>query len=562
MSVKKNEKVSPRNSFDFEDDVIYENFIQEEFPSDIVFPETLTLHLRNRIQEITSENGCLRKALQDAEEKLQLLENTVVSETSNLSQNANETSATKIILLSKMCKDQAMEVENLKSKCKILNDKLVSTKSLQMNNTKFKSSNESAVTIGPFQDQDENSLLNGHLLEKDVQIKALNEKLHQANTKILEVKNTNSFLKQEVNKAHKLLCSEVGENVTTTGLFKQSGWRGRAEQIQLLHKKVLELQGKLSEYDGSYRSSSVSLDSKAAANLRNLEKERRQQVENSARELRRTEIALENMKRKLEAAKARIKVLESEVCAAKRNVMLLNEKRSHDDQLIEALNGQLKAVDLRFQDREVEIHNQKEKIERELAALKNELEGAQVKNKQLQRKLEEREKEIEILKAGGTLKKQCPVLTESKTNLDTPRNMKDPNEYVVLGLAADAESERLLELVSVLNSRLDKERNDTDRFSQSLRTERNKVAKLETKIQKLEMERVNSGYRFRLCKTSQSTDEKLTTEQIRYKIELLEEENLALKTRLATVQREKTADLLIFKQMLDQTRKIFHDAFR
>lgn len=83
---------------------------------------------------------------------------------------------------------------------------------------------------------------------------------------------------------------------------------------------------------------SVSLDSKAAANLRNLEKERRQQVENSARELRQTEIALENMKRKLEAAKARIRVLESEVCVAKRNVMLLNEKRSHDDQLIEALN--------------------------------------------------------------------------------------------------------------------------------------------------------------------------------------------------------------------------------
>ena len=49
---------------------------------------------------------------------------------------------------------------------------------------------------------------------------------------------------------------------------------------------------------------------------------------------------------------------------------------------------------------------------------------------------------------------------------ESPMNSaRDPNEYVVLGLAAEAEREKLLELVSVLNSRLEKERNDTDRLS-------------------------------------------------------------------------------------------------
>lgn len=73
-------------------------------------------------------------------------------------------------------------------------------------------------------------------------------------------------------------------------------------------------------------------------NLRFAEKERRQQIENTARELRQAEVALETSKRKFDASKARIKVLEHELHVAKGNIGMLNEKRSHDDHLIEALN--------------------------------------------------------------------------------------------------------------------------------------------------------------------------------------------------------------------------------
>lgn len=72
--------------------------------------------------------------------------------------------------------------------------------------------------------------------------------------------------------------------------------------------------------------------------LRNVEKERRQQIENTAKELRQAEVALETSKRKLDAFKARIKVLEQELSIAKGNIAMLNEKRSHDDRLIDALN--------------------------------------------------------------------------------------------------------------------------------------------------------------------------------------------------------------------------------
>lgn len=73
-------------------------------------------------------------------------------------------------------------------------------------------------------------------------------------------------------------------------------------------------------------------------NLRNIEKERRLRAEESAREFRQMSLELDNLKRKYDAAKARVKVLENDLNTAKQSIVILNEKRSHDDQLIQALN--------------------------------------------------------------------------------------------------------------------------------------------------------------------------------------------------------------------------------
>lgn len=170
-----------------------------------------------------------------------------------------------------------------------------------------------------------------------------------------------------------LLCSEVGENVSVIALSSVPGWRGRAEQIRNLQQKITELQIRLSEHEKSQKEFSsgkkrnrnyvsslyifiskiyncltlliynlfilfASLERQNLANLRVVEKERRQQIENTAKEFRQAEVALETSKRKLDAAKARIKVLENELNIAKGNVTMLNEKRSHDDRLIDALN--------------------------------------------------------------------------------------------------------------------------------------------------------------------------------------------------------------------------------
>lgn len=72
--------------------------------------------------------------------------------------------------------------------------------------------------------------------------------------------------------------------------------------------------------------------------LRNLEKKRKQQIETLTTESKQLENTLENMKTKLSASKARITMLENELDGAKKNIALLNEKKIHNDHVIEELN--------------------------------------------------------------------------------------------------------------------------------------------------------------------------------------------------------------------------------
>ncbi|XP_034173319.1 uncharacterized protein LOC117601090 isoform X2 [Osmia lignaria lignaria] len=567
METCKISETETNDSLNFEATIPWKNeLIEETLPDHLIFPKELNVFLRNRIQDLIAENGCLRRALEESEGKIRKKEGIAETAQGTILRKPNEIAAAKIIELSKRCREQIAEIEVLKSKCKNLENNLAS-KEMELENERrcLKTDDDSS--------EKSTETNNNQAKEKDDQMKLM-EKLQQTQTKLYESKNNCASLKQEINKLHKLLCNEVGDNVNINNLANQSGgWRGRAEQIHLLNQKVLELQSKLSEYDGTQKTSIASIERKNLANFRNVERERRQQIENSAKELRQAEIAIEGYKRKLEASKARIKVLENELNAAKGNIAILNEKRSHDDCLIETLNNRLKMMEMKHQERETDMKNREEKIEHECTNLRNDLQSAQLQIDRLRRRLEEREIEIDKLRNGTVpsmeeIKAQkIPRLFLNNLNHSSPlhsyRSSYEPNEYVTLALAAEAERERLLELVTVLNRRLDKERNDADILSNTLRNERNKSARLEAKLGKLETERarivkIDSRYRPKFSKSSNSND--VDAEQMRLKMELFQEECLTLKARLDTVQQEKASDLATYKQMLDQVRKIFQDA--
>ncbi|KAF7992260.1 hypothetical protein HCN44_001585 [Aphidius gifuensis] len=413
-------------------------------------------------------------------------------------------------------------------------------------------------------------------LKNDDQVKNLREQLAQSNAKLYESKNACLSLRQELHKVQKLLQNEVGSNISISGLLNCPGnWKGRAQQIQQLQQKINDIQSK-NDVDRSSRSASVIYDKKCTLQLKLMEQERKNQIETLTKELKHSEITLDDKIKKIEAYKARIKILENNINNSKRDIILLNEKKLHDNQLIEALNGQLRAVEGRYREKEMDLIFQKEKIQRDYGDIKKELGCSRLQVEQLRKKLHEREIEIDILKSSNNSLSESGKFSRpvsSKTLHDSPintnrKNSRDSNEYVVLRLAAEAENVKLMELVALLNRRLDKERNDTDQISECLRKEKYKNAKLEKKIEKIEMTnncRVNFGYRARCSRSSincNSSKEELSVEKNQYKLELLEEECLALKARLATVQQEKINDLSMYKNMLDKTKNIIKDNYR
>ncbi|KAK0095823.1 hypothetical protein PV326_007297 [Microctonus aethiopoides] len=489
-------------SINDEDKEVIKN-IDKELLSEDISSDELNIHFRNHTRDITSKNGSLRDASEEADDKV----------------------------------NKHQLEQNLSSK---LNRPI---------------SKDNKTTENDYNE-----------------VKILQNKLAQSNTRLYECKNTCIFLRQELNKARKIICREIGDDVTIASLSHNnlsSGWKGRSQQIQQLQQKIIELQHKLNNHN------------QKSSSERNIVNKKRQQNENSSRELRQAEVTSENNKKKLEAARARIKVLENDLCLTKNNLILINEKKLHDEQLIEALNGQLRAVESRYRDKEIEIKHQRDKLQQNCDELKNELIMVKFQVDKLRQKIGERETEIDTLRLNKS-GRACESLLSVSTNVNQTMNSidddsmiisgrnKDPNEYVILGLAAESERERLLELVTLLNQRLDKERIDTDHVSELLRCEKNKNTKLEKKLRQLEMERVkmskiNTGYCARSSKSLgnvTSSREQLNSEEIADKLELLEEKCLALKTRLTTVQHDKESDLRIYKHMLENTKKIFQDACR
>ncbi|XP_034941502.1 spindle pole body component 110 [Chelonus insularis] len=373
--------------------------------------------------------------------------------------------------------------------------------------------------------QEQSSRSIGEFDSQKDQIKILQEKLFQTNNRLFECKNTCLSLRQQINKAQKIISEEIGEHVTIANLSNhQSKWKGRSQQILQLQHKVIQLQNRINEYEKTSRPSST-------------------------------------------------------LKTTRRDLLYLNKAKAQNDQFADALTtkNQVHGVENRYDDKKIDMKNVKDKTQQENVKLKNELNVMKDQVEQLQIKLKERETEIETLKLEDTenklehsfkLQLNMNQTLAKNCNIKEVKSVQESNEYINLMIAAETERKSLLDLIAILNQRLDKERSDTDHLSQLYRHEKQKNSKLETRVHQLEMaqvQKINTGYR---KKNPQSmlqfspTDQQINIEQMQYKLEFLEEECLTLKTRLTTLNQEKHQDFMLYKQMLEQSKKIFQNAYR
>nr|CAD7572029.1 unnamed protein product [Timema californicum] len=539
-----------------------------------MFPEELNRSLREHIRILTDENGRLHRCLGEREselhianEKLQCNEKRQMASSLSVLSNQGQTSelaASKIVELSKKVRELSSEIEIQKRKCRLAEAKLAGCCESGLNSED--------KDIKPKQEE----------VEKDPnQVKLLTDKLQMTNQRLCDSRNQCQALKQDLRMVQKALCSEAGENVSIHSLT--SNWRGRAQQIAALQQKLLELQEKLNEQTEKHVVATA--DNRACVAMKVLEKERRVVQERTARELRERSVQLEDTKRRLDAGRARNKILEDELAGHKRRLTTLLDKGKHDDQLISMLTGQLSALEKRCSDKEDEARRANSRWEEDRQHLlqditreKSKLEKTEtiltekdVKIDQLEEKLRQT---LLILSSNDKLQRSSSqdILFSSSWSLSKlsehhqthSMSTQEPcnEDYQLLFLSGEAERARLLELVGVLNRRLNQQRDDAETVQvpytlqqkECLRKERQKGAKLETKLARVELERTG-GSKVNSYRNKRASESDIVSGEIAYKMELLREEILALKTRLQCVQQEKDEDLKVYVNLLSEARR-------
>ncbi|KFW73661.1 Coiled-coil domain-containing protein 13, partial [Pygoscelis adeliae] len=313
--------------------------------------------LQDQLREVRDENCRLYKLVTEKDFEIKQLQKKIQEDRlalSGASGLAGDVAATKIVELAKKNREITAETETEKAKVKQLNNKVKELeKELQTAVEKIHSLGGGDAGIK----QSTLKTIEGNLAESP-EVKALQEKLTTANFKVMEYRNQLQSAKQELKMTQKLLANEVGEDVNIQSLLTNSGsWRGRAQQILVLQSKVRELENQLgqnktrtslSEIDEELLALTdprkLSAQEKNLLKIRSLEKEKKETLEKLTGEHDALQKSHEEVKKKLDASKARNKVLCSEVKTLKGQIVTLLEKGKHDDELIDALLSQQKQM--------------------------------------------------------------------------------------------------------------------------------------------------------------------------------------------------------------------------
>ncbi|XP_060526971.1 tax1-binding protein 1 homolog B-like [Cylas formicarius] len=364
-------------------------------PEDILFPDELCRYLREELKTCTRENSVLRKDIaekekqnEDTQRKLLKLE-TKLKEYQDSSDmvaaTPNHLVSAKIVEISKKLREKCAELESCKSKYAKLENYV-----LELENRSTR-----CEPIAEFRCE-------------DVETKRLEEKLRATSNKLVEGRDANAQLKNDLKTANEYLKRETGEELTS--LLGNSKWKGKSELINELQSKNRELKDKIKMMQDTQQSYA-----KTYQKLTSLEQESRD-----------VKAINEELRRKIEAIKARNKALEADNKSLNLKYSTLNEHYEKDQCFIATLSAQVVSF---------------EELRRDVTREKGCLLG-KVRNEKEQLFLEVQTCKTII----NELRQHLESKNEQITELIKVKGVKEDEEEMVVAECYDAERIKILDL--------------------------------------------------------------------------------------------------------------------